>query len=129
MELNQIIDKAEQIISETNDHYSVINLYENWLKQNPNHEMRAYIHFNLGVSQNSVGESSNAIKQYEYAVKINPKFWQAILNLGNLYEAKGNHSLAIELYEKARFLDLGEDGKAKVLNHLGLLYENERNFV
>ncbi|MGC4115334.1 MAG: tetratricopeptide repeat protein [Myxococcales bacterium] len=49
----------------------------------------------------SYGEKDKAIEHYKKALVINPKFSEAMVNLGNVYLDQARYEEAIPLYEKA----------------------------
>ncbi len=63
-------------------------------------------HF-LGVLYYSTGMIDEAIKQFEEALKINPEYIEAHLNLSIALNEKGDYLKAKEHYEKAKILEKG----------------------
>jgi tetratricopeptide (TPR) repeat protein len=66
-----------------------------------NQPVQAYINGNTLYSQKNYDA---AITNYQTAVQLSPRFWQAYQGLGNCYYAKGNTSSALYCYQRA--LDL-----------------------
>ena len=70
-------------------------------------------HNNLGVANKSIGQISNAAKNFEKAIEINPSYTMAILNLGLIHKNLGQIEESIFCFE--RVLDIEPDNdQAKV---------------
>jgi Flp pilus assembly protein TadD len=63
----------------------------------------------MGISYDHLGDHSQAIKAYQYALKLDPNFDYAHNNLGYSYLLNGNPDLAIEAFQKA--ISLNESNK------------------
>jgi len=58
-------------------------------------------HFNLGVSQKSLGQFNEAAASYRQALKLNPKYAEAYDNLGNVLKVLGKLDETVDCYRKA----------------------------
>ena len=68
----------------------VIDLYPN----------NAKAHFLLGMNQKEMGDTAKAIYCFQKTVEIDPQYYHAFIQLGNLYSAR-NNPLALEYYKTA----------------------------
>ncbi len=73
----------------------------------------------IGIAYHQMMQLDNARKHYERAVKMNPKYSEAINNLGTVYYAKKNPKKAGGYYEKA--LKLAPES-ASIWSNLGTAY-------
>jgi len=55
----------------------------------------------IGIAYHQMSDLNNARKQYERALKANPKYAEAVNNLGTVFYAKKNYRRAISLYKRA----------------------------
>jgi tetratricopeptide (TPR) repeat protein len=58
-----------------------------------------------GIAYQQLQDLSNARKYYEKAIKLNPKFAQAINNLGTVYFTQKSYRRSISMYRRAIRLD------------------------
>lgn len=56
-------------------------------------------HFDLGLAYQRIGQTEQAISEYQEALKLEPAMVKAYTNLGNLYARKGLIDQAIETYK------------------------------
>jgi tetratricopeptide (TPR) repeat protein len=47
------------------------------------------LHYNLGVAQESLGDTAGAVNCYTQAIRFKPDYLDAYINLGNLYARSG----------------------------------------
>jgi len=73
----------------------------------------------LGIAHHQMQLLDEARKHYEKAVKLNPRYSEAINNLGTIYYAHKSYGNAIKQYEKA--LQLTPDSPS-ILTNLGTAY-------
>lgn len=59
----------------------------------------------IGIAFHQMMELNLAKKNYEAAIKLNPKFSQAINNLGTIYYAERRYGKAVKYYKKALKID------------------------
>ena len=85
----------------------------------PGAEKSAILANKTGIAYHQLQDLDNAEKYYKRAVKLNPKYPEAINNLGTVYYAKKSYRRAINQYKKA--LRLRPDS-ASVLSNLGTAY-------
>ncbi len=62
----------------------------------PNNEL---IHYNIGVTYNSMDRPKEAIRAYTHAIRANPRMDAAHFNLGITYLNQGQRKLALDQYE------------------------------
>ncbi|HZT38860.1 MAG TPA: tetratricopeptide repeat protein [Bryobacteraceae bacterium] len=73
----------------------------------------------IGIAYHQMLELDAAKKQYERAIKMNPRYAEALNNLGTVYYAKKSYRRAIGQYKKA--LKLAPDS-ASIYSNLGTAY-------
>ncbi|MDX2143146.1 MAG: hypothetical protein SFV19_07310 [Rhodospirillaceae bacterium] len=71
------------------DHAGTIVLYEAWLKHNADNPLAYAMHFNFGVVLSNAGEMQRARQALTEAIRLNPNFMPAYINLGTLLEKMG----------------------------------------
>jgi tetratricopeptide (TPR) repeat protein len=76
-----------------------------------------------GVEYGLIGELNEAIKEFKRAVKLDPSFVPAYLNLGNTYMNLGEVDQAIIAYSTAIKVEPGWESSIAYLN-LGAVYAN-----
>ncbi len=81
----------------------------------------AQSHFDLGFAYGQKKDISNAIKEYQLALRYDPKLGDAHLNLGALHAQEGRYADALKEFEKA--LSSGADS-ALILYNRGMIYSN-----
>lgn len=79
-----------------------------------------------GIAYHQLTDLENARKQYQRAVKLNPKYAEAINNLGTVYYARKSYRRAISEYRKA--LQLRPDSAAFLAN-LGTAYFARKQYA
>jgi len=83
-------------------------------------------HFLRGCSYHELGMYTEALKHYQDAVKLNPDFTEAFMNLGIVYYQLGKYSEAINAYEKALSLN---PSSPSLYNKLGSAYIIRGNYT
>lgn len=68
----------------------VLQLYKLWLNFNQDNPLRYVAYFNCAVTLSSSGEWIAAKEALEHAVAVNPDFFPAYINLGNIHETLGS---------------------------------------
>ena len=61
--------------------------------------------YNLGIALAKQGKSDDAIKQFETAIQLHPKYAEANFELANIYKYKGEANKAIQYYQKTLSLN------------------------
>jgi Tfp pilus assembly protein PilF len=80
----------------------------------------------IGIAYHQLLDLDSAMKQYERAIKLNPKYAEAINNLGTIYYAHKSYRRAVNQYRKA--LTLVPDS-ASFLSNLGTAYFARKNYA
>ena len=85
----------------------------------PGAEKNAILANKTGIAYHQLQDFQNAQKYYRHAVKLNPKYPEAINNLGTVYYVKKSYRRAIAQYREA--LRIAPDS-ASILSNLGTAY-------
>ena len=85
----------------------------------PEAEKSAIMANKTGIAYHQLQDMKNAEKYYRRAIKLNPKYAEAINNLGTVYYAKKSYRRAIKQYKNALRLT---PYSASVLSNLGTAY-------
>jgi tetratricopeptide (TPR) repeat protein len=78
-----------------------------------------------GIAYHQLLDLNDARKYYEKAVKLNPRYAEAINNLGTIYYARKSYRRAVEEYKKA--LRITPDS-ASILSNLGTAYFARKDY-
>jgi tetratricopeptide (TPR) repeat protein len=78
-----------------------------------------------GIAYQQLSEFASARRYYERAIKVNPRYAEAINNLGTVFYAQKSYRRAVEQYRKALRL---EPRSASFLSNLGTVYFARRNY-
>jgi tetratricopeptide (TPR) repeat protein len=89
---------------------------ETYLQVKPQTEI---IHNKIGIAYHQMTDLDTARKQYQKAIKANPKYAEAINNLGTVYYAKKDYRRAINQYKKALVI---QPNSASMHSNLGTAY-------
>jgi len=73
----------------------------------------------IGIAYHQMTQLDTAKKYYEQAIRLNPKYAEALNNLGTIYYARKNYRRAAKLYKRA--LKITPDS-ASVYSNLGTAY-------
>lgn len=73
-----------------------------------------YAQLVLGLGGKKSGQYAKAIERFEIIVKKQPSNWEAMWNLAECYELKGDKGTAIEWYEKVKKLIANPDAKKEL---------------
>jgi|SRR5579864_81310 len=79
----------------------------------------------IGIAYHQMMQTDIARKYYERAMKIDPKYPEAINNLGTVYYSRKNYRRAIKLYRRA--LRLSPDS-ASIYSNLGTAYFARKSY-
>ena len=82
-------------------------------------------YFHLGNAIYETGDPAGAAMAFEQAIKLDPKFFKATVNLALMYDEQKNYSKAIEVFESAAAL---EPDNAEVWSHMGNTYYAQRQY-
>jgi len=84
----------------------------------PGADTSAVLANKAGIAYHKMLDLNNAKRWYQKAVKLNPRYAEAINNLGTVYYAQKSYRRAIDQYKKA----LRVNESASVLSNLGTAY-------
>ena len=107
-------------------------LYRTWLARNrTTHDSAVW--FNLGVTLNAAADTEAADEAYRKAIALNPKLFQAHLNLGLNLERQGQLDAAIAQWQEVEKNADEEEPQQRellctALNHIGRLEENRKQY-
>lgn len=124
----EIIAKAELSLAKTAKYESVVEIYQSWLTDNGDLESAAPIWFNLGVAYSTLNQQDQLESCYLKAKTLMPQLWQAVANLANFYELRGDKEKAIATFEDALSAPFNPEGQLFVRNQLGRIYESLGRF-
>ncbi|MCE5308632.1 MAG: tetratricopeptide repeat protein [Acidobacteriales bacterium] len=79
----------------------------------------------MGIAYHQLTELGNSKRYYERAIKLNPKYAEAINNLGTVYYARRSYRKAIGHYKKA--LEFSPNS-ASIYSNLGTAYFARRKY-
>ena len=85
----------------------------------PQAEKNAVLANKTGIAYHQLQDLRNAEKYYKRAIKLNPKYAEAVNNLGTVYYAKRSYRRAVKQYQKALRLS---PYSASILTNLGTAY-------
>ena len=83
------------------------------------------LYCHLGVEYNELGDSENAISNYEKSLWYNPENFESMNNLANLLSSKGKYDEALQYFQ--RVLAIKPDDEHHH-NNVGLVYYRMGNF-
>lgn len=86
---------------------------------------KAILEDKIGIAWHQLGDISAALKSYQRAVKIDPKYPDAINNIGTIYYTEKRYSRAIRQYQRA--LKINPDAAA-IWSNLGTAQYARRRF-
>ncbi|MCF7887206.1 MAG: tetratricopeptide repeat protein [Candidatus Omnitrophica bacterium] len=73
-----------------------------------NQQLQKFVANNIGAGYCDQGRLNQAERYLRKALRIDPKYKNALMNLGILYDMKGKHSIALEYWLKAFTPNLDE---------------------
>jgi predicted O-linked N-acetylglucosamine transferase (SPINDLY family) len=118
--LQQVMARADALTAQ-GDTPAAVACYKDWLSSEVSEDvLRHAALFNMGVLLRNLGQIDEAINCYREALKYKPDLYQAAVNLGLAYEAKGNRLEAVQTWIGAL---QPVDGQVVLLNHLGRVME------
>lgn len=131
MQLIELLQTAERL-NVSGAKKEAIELYLAWVENNESPLLHIAC-FNLGAAISATGDYREAEKWYKIALKQNPDFLQAHLNLGSAYEQQNNFDSAIAQWKAAletREIEKVENKSLKLhaLNNLGRLLETRKRY-
>jgi tetratricopeptide (TPR) repeat protein len=85
----------------------------------PEAEKNAILANKTGIAYHQLQDLDNAEKYYRRAIKLNPKYPEAVNNLGTVYYAKRSYRRAVNQYRNALRIS---PNSASVLSNLGTAY-------
>ena len=91
----------------------------------PGADKSAVLANKTGIAYHQLLDLNDAKKYYDRAVKLNPRYAEAINNLGTIYYARKSYRRAVEEYKKA--LRITPDS-ASILSNLGTAYFARKDY-
>jgi len=76
-------------------------LYQAWIEHNPNHPQLYVAHFNCAALAGQMQDQAAAAASLSEAIRLNPDFAPAYINLGRIHENSGATEQAVELWRTA----------------------------
>ncbi|MBF0408946.1 MAG: tetratricopeptide repeat protein [Candidatus Riflebacteria bacterium] len=83
-------------------------------------------HYNLGVAYHETARYLDAIREYEFVLKVSPEHLNALNNLGLVYSVLGEKDRAIDLFNRVLKID---DKNVKARINLGNVYLGVKDLV
>jgi len=118
--LQQVMNQADALSAQGNIQ-AAVTCYKNWLGSDTSEDVLRHVAlFNLGILLRNAGQVDEAIDCYREALKLKADLYQAAVNLGLAFEAKGNRLDAVQTWIGAL---QPIDGQVVLLNHLGRVME------
>ncbi|MDX2152469.1 MAG: tetratricopeptide repeat protein [Bryobacteraceae bacterium] len=96
-----------------------VETYRPLLEKNP------IIHNKIGIAYHQMTDLDSARKYYERAIKLDPKYAEAINNLGTIHYAKKSYRRAVGQYQKALRLT---PNSASIHSNLGTAHFARKNY-
>ena len=127
--LIDIINTVSQAESNGKAPAELANLYEVWLNEFGRSDESAPAWFNYGCLLSTLQQRELAEKAYQTALSLKPNFWQACVNLGLSYEAKGQIEHVKHLYKTYLIHHSDIDSQTEIRNQLGRILEGERDYT
>lgn len=85
------------------------------------------VHYNLGLAYQRKGDDQNAVKNYNKALELDPKYSLPVINKAAIYANKLEYNRAIEVCEK--FLEKENDKDKGVLSALAGFYLLKGDYI
>ena len=121
LDIGNLVQLAEQA-KQNGQHATLVALYQKWIALNSGRTPHLFVAwFNLGTELSSHGDTANAETCYRNALVLKADFYQASLNLGLLYENRGQTDVALGTWKQMLQPD---EARTTLLNHQGRLLEN-----
>src|SRR6185437_4997682 len=76
-------------------------LYQAWIGRNQNHPQLYVAHFNCAALAGQMQDQAAAAASLSEAIRLNPDFAPAYINLGRIHEQSGATAEAIDLWRTA----------------------------
>jgi Flp pilus assembly protein TadD len=87
---------------------------------------RPEAHLNLGLLHTRQAQPADAAAEYQTALRLDPKFVPALMNIADLDRMRGMDAQGAELLRKAMSI---EPGNADVIHALGLFLVRQHNYA
>jgi predicted O-linked N-acetylglucosamine transferase (SPINDLY family) len=131
LSLTELFSRAESL-QKNGESLKVIDLYQTWLSTSQDPYKHAG-YFNFGTLLQNLQMIEEAEVAYRSAIGLQPKFAQAIINLGLLLEKKNKTDEAIEQWTSIVAYGLQKqpvsaEFQVIALNHIGRLQESMRQY-
>lgn len=121
--------KFAETFSEQGRRHDAVALYKTWLAFNQNHPALQMVYFNFSVVLRQIDDLPGSINAMQAALKLDPMFGPAHINLGRAYEDSGVAPMAIQQWQS--FVNSTAESTAErvsyrlmALQHIGRVMEN-----
>ncbi|MEO5364439.1 MAG: tetratricopeptide repeat protein, partial [Magnetococcus sp. DMHC-8] len=96
--VSELISLAARL-GEAGQPEQMAELYRIWLLHNGDDPLAHAVFFNYGTHLNQIGELSGARQALSEAIRLNPDFYPAYINLGNVLDRLGAQPAALECWQ------------------------------
>lgn len=100
--------------------------YKDWIAQHPAEPSSAVAAFNLAALLNQNGQKEQALTFNKLATQIQPRLYQAWVNLGLCQESLGQTQQALQTWQQAL---MEAPGQVMLLNHIGRAQEIAKDYA
>ena len=100
--------------------------YKDWIAQHPTEPSSAVAAFNLAALLNQNGQKEQALAFNKLATQIQPRLYQAWVNLGLCQESLGQTQQALQTWQQAL---MEAPGQVMLLNHIGRVQETAKDYA
>ena len=80
---------AAETLKDSMGNEMVAQLYRVWLEHNAENPVCYAIYFNYGITLTALNDVDGGIAAYTKSIELNPSFFSSQINLGSLYERRG----------------------------------------
>lgn len=93
--------RTAETLKQSGQEGSVQTLYQSWVQHNADHPLLCAVLFNYAVTLTDANQLQAAREALERAIKLNPDFLPAYINLGRIYERMGQVGMAVVQWSAA----------------------------
>lgn len=124
LSLVQAMEKAT-LLQQSNQLTAAAGVYREWLLIPRDPSQAGVAWFNLGVLLRQLGDLPGCMAAYQQAMALQPRLYQAAVNLGLAQEAVGQGAQALAVWQQAL---QPLEAQTLLLNHTGRLLEAAKQF-